>query len=111
MVDGFESDGSAGVPEAQEAVPAPAAGQLHGSLQPHLAQATERHKHQRDGGMAGRRLVRAEGRLVRGGPLTSDGGAFCKGNRETQVNATGEGAQGQEPCLLLCRAVEPQPGF
>lgn len=55
--------------------------------------------------------MRAEDRLVRGGPLTSDGGAFCKGNRETQVNATGEGAQGQEPRLPLCRAVEPQPGF
>lgn len=39
-------------------------------------------------------LLRAEGRLVRGGPLTSDRGAFCKGNRETQVNVTGEGAEG-----------------
>lgn len=43
------------------------------------------------------------------GPLTSDGGAFCKGNRETQVNVTGQGLQGQEPCLSPCWAVEPQP--
>lgn len=47
-------------------------------------------------------LVRSEGWLVRGRPLTSDGGAFCKGNRERQVNATGEGPRGQEPPLSLC---------
>lgn len=46
---------------------------------------------------------------MRGRPLTSDGGAFCKGNRERQVNATGEGPRGQEPPLSLCRAVRLQP--
>lgn len=54
-------------------------------------------------------LEKAQGQMVIGGPLTSDGGAFCKGNRETQVNVTGQGLQGQEPRLSLCRAVEPQP--
>lgn len=53
--------------------------------------------------------MRTQGQMVMGRPLTSDGGAFCKGNRETQVNVTGRGLQGQEPCLSLCQAVEPQP--
>lgn len=53
--------------------------------------------------------MRAQGQMVMGGPLTSDGGAFCKGNRETQVNVTGLGLQGQAPRLSLCQAVEPQP--
>lgn len=72
----------------------------------HTQPKPQRHKHQMDGGRG-----RWGTRLVRGGPLTSDGGAFCKGNRETQVSAKGEGARGQEPCLPLCRAVEPQPAF
>lgn len=53
--------------------------------------------------------MRAQGQMVMGGPLTSDGGAFCKGNRETQVNVTGRGLQGQEPRLSLCQAGELQP--